>query len=63
MLGVLTAAVVALAIGILGTFWLIRVLRAHGIGQPIHDVVMQKAIGGYQFWFHREPDYRQFVKG
>ena len=23
----------------------------------------QKAITGYEFWFHREPDYRQFAKG
>jgi phospho-N-acetylmuramoyl-pentapeptide-transferase len=43
MLGVLTAAAVALAIGIGGTFWLIRVLRARGIGQPIHDAVVQHA--------------------
>ena len=32
------------------------------LNQPIHDVAMQKAIGGYQFWFHREPDFRQFTK-
>ncbi len=33
------------------------------LNQPFHDVAMQKAIAGYQFWFHREPDYRQFAKG
>ena len=33
------------------------------LNQPIHDVAMQKNISGYEFWFHREPDYRQFVKG
>jgi peptide/nickel transport system substrate-binding protein len=33
------------------------------LNQPIHDVAMQKNIGGYQFWFHREPDFRQFSKG
>ena len=32
------------------------------LNQPIHDVAMQKAVGGYQFWFHREPDFRQFTK-
>jgi len=32
------------------------------LNQPIHDVAMQKTVGGYQFWFHREPDYRQFSK-
>ncbi len=32
------------------------------LNQPIHDVAMQKAIGGYEFWFHREPDFRQFSK-
>ena len=33
------------------------------LNQPIHDVAMQKAVGGYEFWFHREPDFRQFVEG
>jgi peptide/nickel transport system substrate-binding protein len=33
------------------------------LNQPIHDVAMQKNISGYEFWFHREPDYRQFAKG
>ncbi|MBR1268273.1 ABC transporter substrate-binding protein [Bradyrhizobium sp. AUGA SZCCT0222] len=33
------------------------------LNQPIHDVAMQKNIGGYEFWFHREPDFRQFTKG
>jgi peptide/nickel transport system substrate-binding protein len=32
------------------------------LNQPIHDVAMQKAVGGYEFWFHREPDFRQFYK-
>jgi peptide/nickel transport system substrate-binding protein len=32
------------------------------LNQPIHDVATQKNIGGYQFWFHREPDFRQFAK-
>ena len=33
------------------------------LNQPTHDVAMQKAVGGYEFWFHREPDFRQFYKG
>jgi peptide/nickel transport system substrate-binding protein len=33
------------------------------LNQPIHDVAMQKSVSGYEFWFHREPDYRQFTKG
>jgi len=33
------------------------------LNQPSHDVAMQKSIGGYEFWFHREPDFRQFSKG
>lgn len=33
------------------------------LNQPIHDVAMQKNTSGYEFWFHREPDYRQFIKG
>jgi len=33
------------------------------LNQPIHDVAMQKNISGYEFWFHREPDFRQFIKG
>jgi peptide/nickel transport system substrate-binding protein len=33
------------------------------LNQPVHDVAMQKAVGGYEFWFHREPDFRQFQKG
>jgi peptide/nickel transport system substrate-binding protein len=32
------------------------------LNQPIHDVATQKSVSGYQFWFHREPDYRQFAK-
>jgi peptide/nickel transport system substrate-binding protein len=31
--------------------------------QPLMDVAMQKNVAGYQFWFHREPDLRQFAKG
>ena len=30
--------------------------------QPLHDVAMQKAIGGYQFWPCREPDFRSLTK-
>jgi peptide/nickel transport system substrate-binding protein len=33
------------------------------LNQPFHDVAMPKTVSGYQFWFHREPDYRQFQKG
>lgn len=33
------------------------------LNQPIHDVAMPKTVSGYEFWFHREPDFRQFVKG
>jgi peptide/nickel transport system substrate-binding protein len=32
------------------------------LNQPIHDVALQKNVSGYEFWFHREPDYRRFVK-
>ena len=32
------------------------------LNQPIHDVAMQKNVSGYEFWFHREPDFRQFAK-
>lgn len=32
------------------------------LNQPIHDVATQKGVGGYEFWFHREPDYRTFTK-
>ena len=32
------------------------------LNQPFHDVAMQKSVSGYEFWFHREPDYRQFAK-
>jgi hypothetical protein len=32
-----------------------------GIG--VHVISMLKAVGGYEFWFHREPDFRQFSKG
>lgn len=30
------------------------------LNHPIHDVAMQNSVTGYQFWFHREPDSRQF---
>ena len=30
--------------------------------QPLHDVAMQKSIGGYQFWPCREPDFRFLTK-
>jgi len=33
------------------------------LNQPMHDVAMPKSVSGYEFWFHREPDFRQFVKG
>jgi peptide/nickel transport system substrate-binding protein len=33
------------------------------LNQPIHDVAMQNNVSGYEFWFHREPDFRQFTKG
>lgn len=32
------------------------------IAQPLHDVAMQKTIGGYQFWPSREPDFRFLTK-
>ncbi|MDT7950534.1 MAG: ABC transporter substrate-binding protein [Acetobacteraceae bacterium] len=32
------------------------------VAQPLHDVAMQKSIGGYQFWPCREPDFRAFTK-
>ncbi len=32
------------------------------ICQPLHDVAMQKNIGGYQFWPCREPDFRFLTK-
>jgi peptide/nickel transport system substrate-binding protein len=31
--------------------------------QPLLDVAMQKNITGYRYWFHRQLDYRQLVKG
>lgn len=33
------------------------------LAQPLHDMAMQKNIGGYQFWPCREPDFRAFTKG
>jgi peptide/nickel transport system substrate-binding protein len=41
----------------------IREVPVIPLNQPIHDVAMQKNISGYEFWFHREPDFRQFKKG
>ena len=32
------------------------------IYQPPLDVAMQKSIKGYQYWFHRQLDYRQLEK-
>jgi peptide/nickel transport system substrate-binding protein len=37
-------------------------LPAMPLAQPLHDVAMQKSIGGYQFWPCREPDFRAFTK-
>ena len=37
--------------------------RSMPIAQPLHDVAMQKTIGGYQFWPSREPDFRYLTKG
>jgi peptide/nickel transport system substrate-binding protein len=33
------------------------------IFQPYLNVAMQKNISGYQYWFHRQVDYRKLVKG
>jgi peptide/nickel transport system substrate-binding protein len=30
--------------------------------QPNLDIAMQKSISGYQYWFHRQLDFRQLVK-
>jgi peptide/nickel transport system substrate-binding protein len=30
--------------------------------QPLLDVAMQKNVAGYQYWFHRQLDYRQLEK-
>ncbi|NJL97884.1 MAG: ABC transporter substrate-binding protein [Synechococcaceae cyanobacterium SM2_3_2] len=30
--------------------------------QPVLSAVMQSTIGGYQYWFHRQLDYRQLTK-
>ncbi|HEU5197217.1 MAG TPA: ABC transporter substrate-binding protein [Methylomirabilota bacterium] len=32
------------------------------IYQPLLDVAMQKSVKGYQYWFHRQLDYRQLSK-
>lgn len=41
----------------------IREVPVIPIAQPLHDVAMQKTIGGYQFWPCREPDFRYLTKG
>jgi peptide/nickel transport system substrate-binding protein len=41
----------------------VRDVPAIPIAQPLHDVAMQKTIGGYQFWPSREPDFRYLTKG
>jgi len=33
------------------------------VAQPLHDVAMQKIIGGYHFQPCREPDFRYLTKG
>ena len=33
------------------------------IAQPLHDVAMQKSVGGYHFQPSREPDFRYLTKG
>jgi phospho-N-acetylmuramoyl-pentapeptide-transferase len=43
VIGLLAAAGAALALGLIGTAWLIRFLTARGIGQPIHEAVTQHA--------------------
>jgi phospho-N-acetylmuramoyl-pentapeptide-transferase len=43
VIAVLAAAAVALAIGLIGTSFLIGWFRRHGIGQPIHSAVAQHA--------------------
>jgi peptide/nickel transport system substrate-binding protein len=30
--------------------------------QPSLEVAMQKNVGGYRYWFHRQLDYRPLVK-
>ena len=30
--------------------------------QPSLDVAMQKSVTGYQYWFHRQLDFRTLVK-
>jgi peptide/nickel transport system substrate-binding protein len=32
------------------------------LNQPYLDVAMQKNISGYQYWFHRQLDFRQLSK-
>ena len=36
--------------------------RASRCIQPFLNVAMQKNISGYQYWFHRQLDYRSLVK-
>ena len=40
-----------------------REVPAIPLAQPLHDVAMQKNIGGYQFLPSREPDFRSLTKG
>ena len=32
------------------------------LAQPVMDVVMNKSVKGYTYWFHVQPDYRQISK-
>ena len=32
------------------------------IFQPVQDLAMQKNVGGYEYWFHRQLDFRQLTK-
>ena len=32
------------------------------LNQPYLDIAMQKNISGYQYWFHRQLDFRQLSK-
>jgi phospho-N-acetylmuramoyl-pentapeptide-transferase len=43
VLGVLTAGCLAFVACLVGTSWLIGVLRAHGVAQPIHEALTQHA--------------------
>ena len=43
MLGLLAAGGLAFLLSVIGTTWLIAFLRAHGIGQPIHEAMTHHA--------------------